>query len=92
MEVVSSFRIANACIDENTAEHVIQALWSNSFLDPSRISVAVVAGQVMLSGTVETEQEAGIVREVLDDLHCCADAITNLKVASRPAISLSTAA
>lgn len=92
MAAIASIKMTNACIDENIAERITQALWSNPFLDPTGISIKVVAGHIVLSGKVDSEQEIEIARDVLDDLYCCDDAIIDLEVAARHGLVFSTAA
>lgn len=92
MATIASFRMTNACIDENIAERVTQALWSNPFIDPTGVSIKVAAGQVVLGGTVCTAQEIEVAREILDDLYCCEDVTIDLKLTAGHGMALSTAA
>ena len=45
MAAIASFRKTDACIDENIAERVTQALWSNPFIDPAGISIEWLLGK-----------------------------------------------
>ena len=92
MSAIASFRMTDACIDENIAERVTQALWSNPFIDPAGISIEVVAGQVVLGGTVETAQEIRVAREILDDLYCCEDVTVDLRLSAEHGMVFSSAA
>lgn len=67
-------------MDENIAERVIQALWTNPFLDPSTITVTVRNGVVTLAGSVDSQDTLAAVSETLDDLYCCDTVVSRLLV------------
>lgn len=56
--------------DENLKTHLIQALARNPYVDEARIIVAVVEGNVRLSGSVRTATEKCTVEEEVGDLGC----------------------
>lgn len=80
---------ATSATDDNIAERVTQALWTNPFLDPSTITVAVRNGVVTLAGSVDGQDALAAVFETLDDLYCCDTVVNRLLVVQS---ELSTAA
>ena len=85
-------KFGRACVDDNIAERITQALWANSFVDPSNIAVAVDASGVLLKGTVDTEEEIDVVTAILEDLYCCDHVVNDLKIARDMDVVLSAAA
>lgn len=85
-------KFGRACIDDNIAERVTQALWANPFLDPSDIAVAVDASRVVLKGMVDTEEEIDLITAILEDLYCCDHVVNDLKIAQDMDVVLSAAA
>ena len=81
-----------ACIDDNIAERVTQALWANPFLDPSNIAVAVEAGRVVVRGVVDTDDEVDLATAILQDLYCCDDVVNDLRIARGVDVALPAAA
>ena len=85
-------KFGRACIDDNIAERVTQALWANPFVDPSNIAVAVDASRVVLKGAVDAEEEIDIITAILEDLYCCDEVVIDLKIARAMDVVLSAAA
>jgi osmotically-inducible protein OsmY len=81
-----------ACIDDNIAERVTQALWANPFLDPSNIAVASEASRVVLRGVVDIEEEVDLATAILQDLYCCEDVVNELRIAGGVDVALPAAA
>ena len=85
-------RFGGARIDDNIAERVTQALWTNPFVDPSNIVVTVDASRVVLNGTVDAEQDLDIITAILEDLYCCDEVVIDLGIGLDLDVELSAAA
>lgn len=76
----------NLRIDDNIANRVTEALWSDPFVPASDICVHVFDGRVMLTGEVASETQRIAVGRLVADLICVeglTNAITVTNVVSR---------
>lgn len=66
----------NLCIDDNIADRVTEAIWSDPFVPAVDVCVHVFDGTVMLTGEVGSEAQRIAIGRLVVDL-ICVERLTN---------------